>query len=624
MSEKEKNRNQELPSLSRGVGGAGRVSGLLSDDKANHSFETLKRLFSEIKGNRLMFIFTLILTIIASLSQIYSPKLIGQVINFIDESFGTESGLNWQGIGQSLLILLILYIVYFLASYIATTSMVSITQRVIANLRLKMDSKLNSIPLSYFDTVSAGDLSSLLTNDLDNVANTLQSGLTSSITAVVVMVGVFVMMFMIHPALSFLTLIIVPFSYFIVKFLVRKAKPTFQKNASTTGKLNGQIEESFSGQDVVSSYHLEEELIEEMTKLNEDLYDTEWKSSFVSFMTRPAGDLMLNANYVIVSIVGGYSVINGSLSLGDFQAFLQYVRMFNSPFRQVMGIMNTILSALASAERIYSFLDTEELKEHGRDSLDSAEIKGDVIFENVDFAYDLNYPLFKKISLKVPEGQQIAIVGSTGAGKTTLVNLLMRFYDIQDGYIYLDGKDIKKFETSKLRNAFAMVLQDTWLFEGTIGDNIAYGYPLEVGESLDVVPREDIENAARMARADHFIELFPDGYDTLLTDGASNISAGQRQLLTIARAMIKQAPITILDEATSSVDTRTEALIQEGMKELTQYNTSFIIAHRLSTIRSADQILVMDKGTIVETGNHEELLESDGLYAKMYKAGQAS
>lgn len=624
MSDKEKNQNQELPSLNKGVGGAGRVAGLLSDDKANNNFETLKRILSELKGNSLMFILTLILTIMASLSQIYAPKLIGEVINFIYESFGAELGLNWQGIRQTLLTLLILYIINFIASYIATTSMVSITQRVVANLRLKMDRKLNSIPLSYYDTVSAGDLSSLLTNDLDNVANTLQSGLTSSITAVVVMVGVFIMMFTIHPALSILTLIIVPFSYFFVKFLIKKAKPTFQKNASTTGKLNGQIEESFQGQDVVSSYHLEDELIEEMTKLNEDLYNTEWKSGFVSFMTRPAGDLMLNVNYAIVSIVGGYSVINGNLSLGEFQAFIQYVRMFNSPFRQVMGIMNTILSALASAERIYSFLDVDEIKEYGTDDLDLETVKGNIVLEDVDFAYDLNYPLFEKVSLKVPKGQQIAIVGSTGAGKTTLVNLLMRFYDIQDGSIYLDGKETKEIETSKLRNAFAMVLQDTWLFEGTVRDNIAYGYPLEAGESLDVVPREEIENAAKMARVDHFIELLPNGYDTLLTEGGANVSVGQRQLITIARAMIKKAPIIILDEATSSVDTRTEVLIQEAMKELTQCNTSFVIAHRLSTIRGADQIIVMDQGTIVETGTHEELLEIDGLYAKMYMTGQAS
>lgn len=623
MSDKEKDQKQELPSLSKGVGGADRVAGFLTEEKASNTTETLKRLLGEMKGNGGLFVLALILTLISSLALIYVPRLIGEIINYIAATFGTETGLDWAGIRQSSLTLVVLYLVNFLATYFSGTTMVRVTQRVVAQLRLKMDRKLNAIPIRYFDNVSSGDLSSLLSNDLDNVANTLQTGLTSSITAVVVMVGVFVMMLILHPVLALLTLVIVPFSYYLVKFLVGKAKPIFQKNAATTGKLNGQIAESYQGQDVVSAYHMEDELIAEMTKLNEDLFESEWKSSMVSFMTRPAGDLMLNVNYVIVAIVGGYSVINGNLSLGNLQAFIQYVRMFNSPFRQVMGIMNTILSALASAERIYTFLDAEEREEFGTNRLDTEKVRGNVIFDNVDFAYDTDDLLFEQVSLNAKAGQQIAIVGATGAGKTTLVNLLMRFYEIQDGAIYLDGKDTKDFATSELRDAFAMVLQDTWLFDGTIRDNIAYGYPLKEGETLADVPQENIEQAAKMARADYFIELLPDKYDTLLTEGGTNISAGQRQLLTIARAMIKEAPIVILDEATSSVDTRTEVLIQEAMRELTQANTSFVIAHRLSTIRNADLILVMADGSIVETGTHEELLETDGIYAKMVAAGQA-
>lgn len=623
MSEQEKKQEKELPSVNKGVGGADRVAGFLSEEAAQDTRGTLNRLLRELADKKGLFILALLLTLLASLSQILTPRIIGRIINFIAKTFGSDVGLNWEGIRQATLILVGLYLVNFIATYVASRSMVSVTQGVVADLRLQMDRKLNKVPLNYFDNVSSGDLASLLSNDLDNVAHTLQSGLTSSITAVVIMVGVFVMMLSIHPLLAVLTLVVVPLSYYMVKYLIKKAKPIFQKNANYTGQLNGKITESFAGLDIVSAYHLEEKQIEEITALNEELYETEWKSSYVSFLTRPAGDLMLNINYVLVAIVGGYHVITGRLTLGEFQAFTQYVRMFNTPFRQVMGIMNTILGALASAERIYNFLDADEIQEFGSDILDTRQTQGKIVLKNVDFAYDTENPLFESVSLKVPAGKQFAIVGTTGAGKTTLVNLLMRFYEIQKGSIMLDGKDITTFKTDELRKAFAMVLQDTWLFEGTIRDNIAYGYPLEPGQTLDDVPQAEIEKAARMARAHHLIELTPDGYNTLLTDRGSNISQGQRQLITIARAMIKNAPITILDEATSSVDTRTELLIQEGMRELTDQKTSFVIAHRLSTIQNADMIIVMDQGTIVETGTHDDLLAENGLYAEMVHAGQA-
>lgn len=623
MSDQEKKQEQELPSLNKGVGGAGRVAGFLSEEAAQDTKGTLNRLLRELSDQKGLFILALLLTLLASLSQILTPRIIGRIINFIAATFGTEAGLNWEGIQQATIILVVLYLVNFTATYIASTSMVKVTQGLVADLRLQMDQKLNKIPLSYFNTVSSGDLASLLSNDLDNVSQTLQSGLTSSITAVVIMIGVFIMMLSIHPLLAFLTLVVVPLSYYVVKYLIKKAKPVFQKNARYTGQLNGKITESFTGLEIIDAYHLEEKQMEELNKLNEELYETEWKSSYVSFLTRPAGDLMLNINYVLVSIVGGYHVITGRLSLGEFQAFTQYVRMFNTPFRQVMGIMNTILSALASAERIYSFLDAAEIQETGVDVLDTQKTQGEIVFENVDFAYEPKNPLFEDVSLKVPAGRQFAIVGSTGAGKTTLVNLLMRFYEIQDGRILLDGKDITTFKSDELRKAFAMVLQDTWLFEGSIRDNIAYGYPLEAGQTLKDVPQEKIEEAARMARAHQLIEQTADSYNTLLVNRGSNISQGQRQLITIARAMIKKAPITILDEATSSVDTRTELLIQEGMQELTEQTTSFVIAHRLSTIQNADRIIVMDEGKIVETGSHNQLMEENGLYAEMIQSGQA-
>ncbi len=430
------------------------------------------------------------------------------------------------------------------------------------------------------------------------------------------------MMLVINPILAFLSMIVIPVSYFMVKYLIKKAKPIFQKNAKLTGVFNGKIEEAYMGEDIVKHYNITEDLKKELSSLNKELYDSEWKSSLVSFVTRPAGDLILNSNYVLLAILGGRYVINGILSLGDFQAFLQYTQMLRGPFNQVLGIFNTIMSALASAERVFEFLDAEEIEELGDDIMQANTIKGDIVFDKVDFGY-IEKLLFNGVDLKVEPGEQIAIVGRTGAGKTTLVNLLMRFYEISGGKILIDGKDTKEYNTKELRKAYSMVLQDTWLFSGSIRDNIAFGADLSDDENLSDVDFEKIEEAAKLARADGFIERLPQRYDTVLTEGASNLSQGEIQLLTIARAMIKKAPIIILDEATSSVDTRTEVLIQQGLKQLAANSTSFIIAHRLSTIKDADRIIVMDNGTIVEVGTHQQLLDKNGYYAQMYEAGQA-
>lgn len=529
--------------------------------------------------------------------------------------------LDWNELFNIGKALIALYLLSFLATYISNISMVRLTQKVILSLRLEMHSKLNNVKLSFFDGSSAGDLVSLITNDLDNLSNTLQTGMTSAIVAIVMFFGVSIMMFSINPILALLSMVVLPISYLLVNTLVKKARPIFQNNANLTGQFNGQIEEAYQGQNIINNYDMADQLKTELSLLNEELYDSEWKSNYVSFMTRPAGDLILNINYVLVSILGGYNVINGMMTLGAFQAFISYTQMLSSPFQQVLGIVNTLMSALASAERIYNFLDREEIEEFGSERMDVNSVSGQVDFERVNFGYT-DELLFKDANLHVDSYDQLAIVGSTGAGKTTLVNLLMRFYEIEGGSIKLDGVETKEYSLDELRKAFSMVLQDTWLFSGTIRENIAYGADLVEGENLDEVPMEDIIKASQLAKADYFIERLPDKYETMLSEGASNISQGQRQLLTIARAIIKKAPIIILDEATSSVDTRTELLIQHGMSELTSNKTSFIIAHRLSTIHDSDKIVVMEGGRIVEAGSHDELIAKNGHYAKMYMAGQ--
>ncbi|MGI5913233.1 MAG: ABC transporter ATP-binding protein [Bacteroidales bacterium] len=614
-------RDDGLPGVSKGVGGAGRVAGLLASGSAKDSKGTFFRLLKNVGPFKWFFITAIILTLLASGAQIFIPRLIGDIINIITSVFRKDIELDWIAFRKVAIILVLLFIVQFSANYFSSVLLVRMTQKLIRSIRDQMQEKLNRLTLNYFDRSSTGDMISLLTNDLDNVSNTLQSGLTNSLTAVVILVGVVIMMFNIHVALALLALIVVPVSYLLVKYLVKKAKPIFQRNANLTGHFNGQIEEIYNGEDIVKHYNLGEELKEEISALNERLYESEWKSSLVSFLTRPAGDLILNANYVLIAILGGKYVISGVLSLGAFQAFIRYTQMLRNPFNQVLGILNTVMSALASAERIFSFLDAEETVQTGMETIDIGKTTGEIEFNNVDFGYT-DELLFKNVNLKVNSGEQLAIVGTTGAGKTTLVNLLMRFYEIEGGKIILDGHNTKRYHTDELRKAYSMVLQDTWLFYGTIRENIAYGATISSEEELCDVPLEEIKAAAKLAHADSFIECLPDGYDTMLTEGATNISQGERQLLTIARAMIKKAPIIILDEATSSVDTRTELFIQHAMKELTSNSTSFVIAHRLSTVHDADRIIVMDKGSIVEVGTHTELLDKGGRYAEMYTAGQ--
>ena len=620
----EKKTTDGLPNVEKGTGGAGRVSGLLSEDKAQDTKGTLARLLITLKPFAGLFILALILTLMATIASVLAPRLTGQVITLITETLLNRIGLDWQSVTRLISILATLYLVIFVATYAANRLMVSVTQKIIRSLRVQMDKKINLVPLSFYDQVSVGNVSSLLTNDLDNIANTLQTGLTSSLNGVITMIGVLIMMFSISPLLALFSVIILPLNTWLVSVIVRRSKPTFRQAASYTGHLNGVIEEAYQGAEVIKAYGLEEQYKEEVKECNQALYEKDWRSSYVSFLARPAGDLMANINYAIISILGGWLVITGRIPIGDFQAFISYVHLFRAPFGQILGIFNTIMSALASAERIFEFLDTDEQVETGTKELDQNLVKGDVEFDNVTFRYVEDQPLFENVNIEAESGKQIAIVGQTGAGKTTLINLLLHFYELNGGQILLDGKPTTEYQRSELRKAFSLVLQDTWLFAGTIRDNIAYGASIKDGEKLSAVSDEDVVEAAKRAHANHFIERLPNGYDTEIVEGATGLSQGEKQLLTIARALIKKAPITILDEATSSVDTRTELQIQKAMHELTSSNTSFIIAHRLSTIRNADLILVMEDGQIMEQGNHRTLLEKNGLYAELYHAGSAN
>ncbi len=533
----EEKREEGLPGVSRGVGGAGRVSGLLTTGRARNASGTLLRLFGNLISFRLVFLLAVLLTLLASFARIWIPRNIGRIINVFTELLTKDQALDWQVVRRMGLILLTLFLVNFAAGYLSDVLMVRVTQKVIRSLRNQMQLKLNRLTLRYFDSSSAGDMISLLTNDLDNVASTLQSGLTSSLSALVLLLGVVIMMISINPVLAFLSMVVIPVSYYMVKFLIKKARPLFQKNANLTGVFNGRIEEAYRGEDIVKHYNIGAELKRDLSSINEELYDSEWKSSLLSFVTRPAGDLILNSNYVLLAIWGGRYVISGALSLGGFQAFLQYTQMLRGPFNQVLGIFNTIMSALASAERVFAFLDAEEALEPGSRDLDAGAVRGEIAFDGVNFGYT-DKLLFEGVDLQVEPGEQIAIVGRTGAGKTTLVNLLLRFYEIDGGTIFLDGKDSGEYRIGELRKAYSIVLQDTWLFSGSIRDNIAFGADLSDEDDLCGVDFERIREAARLARADFFIERLPQGYDTVLAEGAGNLSQGEVQLLTIARAMI--------------------------------------------------------------------------------------
>ncbi|MET8534571.1 ABC transporter ATP-binding protein [Streptomyces sp. NPDC005065] len=527
--------------------------------------------------------------------------------------FTPGHGIDFGAVGNVLLTALAVYVGAGLLMLVATRLSIRIINQVVFQLREDIQTKLSRLPLSYFDRAKRGEVLSRATNDIDNISQTMQQTMGQLINSLLTIVGVLIMMFWISPLLALVALVTVPLSVVVATKVGKRSQPQFVQQWKVTGKLNAHIEEMYTGHSLVKVFGRQEESARDFAEQNDALYEASFRAQFNSGIMQPLMMFVSNLNYVLIAVVGGLRVASGALSIGDVQAFIQYSRQFSMPLTQVASMANLVQSGVASAERIFELLDAEEQGPDARTGERPAELLGSVSLEKVSFRYEPDKPLIENLSLNVEPGHTVAIVGPTGAGKTTLVNLLMRFYEVTGGRIALDGVDVAQMSRDELRSGIGMVLQDTWLFGGSIADNIAYGASREV-------TREEIEEAARAAHADRFIRTLPDGYDTVIDDEGTGVSAGEKQLITIARAFLSDPVILVLDEATSSVDTRTEVLIQKAMARLAHGRTSFVIAHRLSTIRDADVILVMENGAIVEQGTHDELLEAQGAYARLYAA----
>jgi ATP-binding cassette, subfamily B, multidrug efflux pump len=522
------------------------------------------------------------------------------------------SGIDFTALGGILATLIALYLASAVFNWGQAFLMAGVSQRTVYRLRLDVDQKLGRLPLRYFDSIPRGDLLSRVTNDIDNIGQSLQQSLSQLIPSLLTIVGMLIMMLTISPILAVVSILAVPASLVVTMVIVRRSQQQFVAQWSSTGALNGHVEEMHTGHAIVKAFGRQREAIERFDEENDRLYEASYRAQFISGIIQPALTFISNLNYVAIAVIGGLRVAAGQMSIGDVVAFIQYSRQFTFPILQVAGVVNVLQSAVASAERVFELLDAREQSPEPVAAPAFREPRGAVAFHDISFRYEPDRPLIDDLTLDVPAGRTVAIVGPTGAGKTTLVNLLMRFYELDSGKITIDGIDTRDLHRDSLRRAFGMVLQDTWLFHGTIRENIAYG-------RLDAT-EEEIHAAAEAAHVDHFVRTLPDGYDTVIDDDATNVSAGEKQLLTIARAFLADPPILILDEATSSVDTRTEVLIQRAMARLMQGRTTFVIAHRLSTIRDADTILVMQHGSIVEQGTHEELLARGGAYADLYQS----
>ncbi|WP_325175882.1 ABC transporter ATP-binding protein [Paenibacillus profundus] len=581
-------------------------------EKAKDFKGTLKRLMGYLKPRKYQLITVFIMAVLSTVFTIVSPKIMGKATTKLFEGLMTGTGIDFEYIWQILLVLIGLYLVSAMFSYIQQYLMAGVAQRIVYDMRKQVNAKLSRLPLKYFDSRTHGEILSRVTNDVDNISSTLQQSLTQLITSVITIIGVIVMMLTISPLMTLICILTLPLSFVVTIMIAKRSQKHFKSQQTSLGHLNGHVEEMYTGHKIVKAFGREDKSLDEFNKINDKLYDSSWRSQFISGMIMPLMSFIGNIGYVLICVVGGVLVTKRTIEIGDIQAFIQYARQFTQPIAQAANIANMIQSTIASAERVFEVLDEEEEVQEAANAATIAQPQGDVRFEHVQFGYKEDAMLIEDMNIDVKQGQTIAIVGPTGAGKTTLINLLMRFYEINDGAITIDGVNITDLKRGSLRSMFGMVLQDTWLFNGTIRDNIAYG---RAGAT-----EQDVVRAAKAAHADHFIRTLPDGYDTVLNEEASNISQGQKQLLTIARAILADPAILILDEATSSVDTRTEVYIQKAMNELMNGRTSFVIAHRLSTIRDADLILVMDRGSVIEKGNHEQLLEQDGFYADLYNS----
>ena len=598
----------------RGHGPMGR--GMMPGEKAKDFRGSVGKLLNYMGRYKIALVFVLIFAICGTAFNIVGPKILSkattEIFNGLVSKLSGGDGIDFAKIGRILLILIGLYGVSACFSFVQGWLMTGISQKMCFRMRKEISEKINRMPLEYFESRTVGEVLSRITNDVDTLGMSLNQSVTQLITSITTVIGILIMMISISPLMTLIAIIILPVSLILITTVVKSSQKYFRTQQEYLGHINGQVEEVYSGQNIVKAFDREEEVLKEFSETNDTLYASAWKSQFFSGMMQPIMNFVGNLGYVAVAVVGGYLTIRGSIEIGDIQAFIQYVRQFTQPISQVAQVSNMLQSMAAASERVFEFLAQPEEDITVENPVHLEHPEGHVSFQHVRFGYKPDKMIIHDFSCDVEPGQMVAIVGPTGAGKTTMVKLLMRFYDVNAGSIFLDGHNIKDFNRGELRESFGMVLQDTWLFKGTIMENIRYG-------RLDATDEEVIA-AAKAAHAHHFIQTLPGGYQMELNEDASNVSQGQKQLLTIARAILADNPVLILDEATSSVDTRTEERIQKAMNNLMRGRTSFVIAHRLSTIKDADVILVMKDGDIIEQGNHEELLKKGGFYAELYNS----
>ena len=610
------NETTNKPPRMRGHGPMGGPGGHGPVEKAKDVKGTTKKLGQRLSSYKIAIIIVMIFAIGSTIFSIVGPKILGnattEIYTGLMNKINRTGGIDFAKIGKIILFALGLYGVSALFSMIQSYIMAGVAQKVTYKIRNELTEKINKLPMKYFDKRTNGEVLSIITNDVDTLSTGLNQSITQIITSIFTIIGILVMMISISWEMTIVSLLILPISGVILKKVIGKSQKYFVKQQEYLGHVNGQVEEVYGGHNIVKVFGREEQAIKEFEKENEELYKSGWRSQFLSGLMHPLMNFVGNVGYVAVAILGGYFAVKGRITVGNIQSFIQYNKQFTQPIGQVAQISSTIQSMIAAAERIFEFLEEPEEVEDVKNPVSTEGLKGNIEFKNVHFGYDPEKTIINDFNAKVKDGQKIAIVGPTGAGKTTMVKLLMRFYDVNSGEILLDGHNIKEFKRGELRKMFGMVLQDTWLFGGTIKENIKYSKP----EATD----SDVIKAAKAAHIHHYIKTLSKGYDAKINEESTNISAGQKQLLTIARVILADPKILILDEATSSIDTRTEQQIQAAMDNLMEGRTSFIIAHRLSTIKNADLICVMDHGDIVEQGTHEELLTKDGFYAKLYNS----